>query len=218
MEEDRFHFVCIDCISKVQSWFDFYQQIINSFKIGHLVIQEIENQNQDGIGSSNSGKDIYFVTTNKEDNTIKNLSPKNVINCESEIIKSEYENINFYDNVQFQNLVHSDLIRQDRETSEESRNFECEKCNKKFKHVQTLNEHMKRHYNLKNFACSLCGKSFYKKFNVLEHMRIHTGERPFKCEFCIKTFTRTLLLRNHIKKVPTSIYRSKISIYRGKIY
>lgn len=110
----------------------------------------------------------------------------------------------FYENTQCQNSTN--ISSGDTETSnelliEDTRSYECEKCGKKFKQGQTLNDHMKRHYNLRNFACSLCGKTFYKQFNVLEHMRIHTGERPFSCEFCDKTFTRTLLLRNHIKKV-----------------
>jgi DNA-directed RNA polymerase subunit RPC12/RpoP len=83
--------------------------------------------------------------------------------------------------------------------------YECSKCNKVFKQLQTLNDHMRRHYDNRKYVCDLCGKRFYKHFNVVEHMRIHTGERPFKCEYCERTFTRALLLRNHIKKVPTFI-------------
>lgn len=216
--------MCIDCISKVQNWFDFYQQIVNSFKIGHLVIKEIENQKREGIDCND--RNICFLDDTKDnleqEKDSIHIFPKNVTKCarklndEKEQLSygEDSENIDLkqdsYQNEQLHNAPN--IKSQNKETSKEfltnNRNYECEKCGKKFRQIQSLNDHIKRHYNLRNFACSLCGKTFYKQFNVLEHMRIHTGERPFSCEFCDKTFTRTLLLRNHIKKVNFHLYFS----------
>ncbi|KAJ8929524.1 hypothetical protein NQ314_017782 [Rhamnusium bicolor] len=242
LEDDRCHFICIDCLDKLNNWYDFNQQVVKSFKIGHWLIQQkLDRENQEK--EYNIRQEMSYMNNTFEGDKDQTCTPNflsnvittyinetdipsvdntyqehldDVANSDlilSEVSENEFEtntkdikdtinNINLEDFSQKQcEFKFSSEVTITDEKGYKQKHFECVKCGKQFKRVQTLNDHIKRHYNSRNFACSVCGKTFYKQFNVTEHMRIHTGERPFRCEFCSKTFTRALLLRNHIKKV-----------------
>ncbi|KAJ8961171.1 hypothetical protein NQ318_008852, partial [Aromia moschata] len=102
-------------------------------------------------------------------------------------------------------LADSQPVNSDQDAT--AKTHPCPKCNKQFKRLANLKEHIMRHYNLRNFACNMCGKTFYKPFEVSLHMKTHTGERPFMCEYCTKTFSRAIVLRNHIRKEHVHVKR-----------
>jgi len=57
----------------------------------------------------------------------------------------------------------------------------------------------KRGRSEKNIACTYCNKRFKYLGNLKNHIRTHTGERPFKCSICTKGFAQISNLRRHRK-------------------
>ena len=67
------------------------------------------------------------------------------------------------------------------------RKFQCDKCNKQYKHLCNLKSHQKVHTS-EALVCNHCQKKFGRKANFKEHLRIHTGETPYQCNFCKRKF------------------------------
>lgn len=57
-----------------------------------------------------------------------------------------------------------------RRLEDEDDRFKCEKCNKSYKHKNTLNEHKKYECDgIRRFLCQICGKSFTQNSNLKRH-------------------------------------------------
>merc|ERR1719341_1068607 len=49
--------------------------------------------------------------------------------------------------------------------------------------------------------CQICNKRFKKLFNLKQHVRTHTNERPLKCEHCDKRFNDRSSMNKHVRTV-----------------
>jgi len=49
--------------------------------------------------------------------------------------------------------------------------------------------------------CQICNKQFKKLFNLKQHIRTHTNERPLKCEHCDKRFNDRSSMNKHVRTV-----------------
>ncbi|XP_063695464.1 gastrula zinc finger protein XlCGF28.1-like isoform X2 [Culicoides brevitarsis] len=78
--------------------------------------------------------------------------------------------------------------------------FQCDQCEKSFKHPRSLAEHKETHDLIERILpCPVCGKMFKKKRDVTMHVRIvHKKEKKHKCTDCDKSFTLLGQLKNHL--------------------
>ena len=81
----------------------------------------------------------------------------------------------------------------------ERRDYQCDKCDKKFKTSSNLVEHQKTHGNEK-YTCQFCAKTFKTLIGFNQHQRAHTGEL-FPCHSCGEKFQSKNSVNRHLKDV-----------------
>ena len=53
--------------------------------------------------------------------------------------------------------------------------------------------------NTKQFQCDKCDKRFGQKIYLKVHKRTHDGDNPFECQFCSETFDKITDYKKHVK-------------------
>ncbi|KAG7213929.1 hypothetical protein KM043_003129 [Ampulex compressa] len=95
--------------------------------------------------------------------------------------------------------------KEQEKTSEKSKPYTCEECNKSFEKEVKLQRHARIHErakeqqdtNFKRFLCHICSKTFRQNTGLMFHMRTHTGYKPHVCKYCGRGFTSNSNCINH---------------------
>uniref|UniRef100_A0A0K2UP01 Uncharacterized protein n=1 Tax=Lepeophtheirus salmonis TaxID=72036 RepID=A0A0K2UP01_LEPSM len=83
--------------------------------------------------------------------------------------------------------------------NEDEGGYVCTKCNKSFNKQTALAKHCSiEHSESRPYQCEYCEKAFKHKHHLCEHKRLHTGEKPFQCSQCLKRFSHSGSYSQHI--------------------
>ena len=83
-------------------------------------------------------------------------------------------------------------------TAQDTKQFYCHQCKKRFAKKSYFTEHLKSHGGETNF-CQVCGKTFTTARDLAKHVRTHTGEKPYCCQNCGKRFSFACHLTTHMR-------------------
>lgn len=84
---------------------------------------------------------------------------------------------------------------------EETPEYKCEQCEKKFKRKDHLVQHLQTHQDLKTcFKCEECFLSFSNIRNLERHKKLHLeSTSKYTCDLCGEQFTQKFNLERHLK-------------------
>ncbi|KRT78578.1 zinc finger protein [Oryctes borbonicus] len=77
--------------------------------------------------------------------------------------------------------------------------FACDKCDKSFTRVDTLNHHVTVEHCSFSHPCTICEKVFKSKKYLQIHMTTHTKRKNVQCSACNRKFFQKSALENHFK-------------------
>ena len=106
-----------------------------------------------------------------------------------------------------------ETVDQKNDHSECQKRFRCKICNKKFRLLSYLKDHVKTHSQEKPYVCENCNK----RFKTLKCLQNHagrnscTGIRPYTCEVCGKSFMYSRYLGTHrCHNTPDKVYQCTV--------
>ncbi|XP_069671848.1 zinc finger protein 432-like isoform X2 [Periplaneta americana] len=76
--------------------------------------------------------------------------------------------------------------------------YMCEFCGKSFRGKKTLKEHhLANHSDIKPYKCDKCDRNYGSLASLDIHKATHSNETPFLCDLCGKSFKHVSNLRSH---------------------
>eukprot|EP00090_Calanus_glacialis_P018421 TRINITY_DN28588_c0_g1_i1.p1 TRINITY_DN28588_c0_g1~~TRINITY_DN28588_c0_g1_i1.p1 ORF type:complete len:790 (-),score=246.00 TRINITY_DN28588_c0_g1_i1:206-2329(-) len=102
---------------------------------------------------------------------------------------------------------------------ESGKPFRCQLCTCNFLQLTTLERHARiQHHGLEySYSCPECGKTFKHLASIQSHLRIHSSVKLFQCGSCSRTFNWEASLRTHIKKCDGGSSQEPVLIKKKKI-
>lgn len=82
--------------------------------------------------------------------------------------------------------------------------FACPQCDRQFRNLYNMFDHLRAHSGVRPYECTECGRRYSSAMILKIHMRIHTNERPCLCPECGKSFYNSSSLASHHKRYHSS--------------
>ena len=85
------------------------------------------------------------------------------------------------------------------------RMYQCQFCDKSFRHVKSLRDHNKKHFGI-SYKCEMCFKILSDKKNLKRHRASHMDVQ-YPCPECEESFEEKIyLVRHSMKHIPKQCY------------
>ncbi len=99
---------------------------------------------------------------------------------------------------------------------DETETFECEHCEKVFRHKNALKVHLRTHTSTGQLPheCQICSERFEDHERLKVHLLSHSGEKPFECSLCGAGFTRKSARDRHVRSQHLKDYKCEHCDYR----
>ncbi|XP_044727320.1 zinc finger protein 883-like [Chrysoperla carnea] len=208
--------ICHACFLQLQNTFSFKQLCENSDNKFRQIIQ------QNKINLPNTPNDFHHVKDEKFEDYVGDNSPID-IKEEEDIFENTHENAlgngkisldnNKDDSKKSETNDILEIKNEDRELNKlqstksekgsdtcEDENvvvFTCEKCNKEYKKVWALGQHMHRKHRAKVLKCNKCELKFYHPLHLKEHQESTHNPSNLTCNTCNKVYTNIYDLKRH---------------------
>ena len=145
-------------------------------------------------------EDPFYITDSREFVEVNMESYDDGIN-DSENFENRIES---NDTIKKEDNISTEIIQelQDQDVNE-TKPYNCKKCDKSFIRKDSLNSHMKViHEGFKKHRCGQCEMTFGYYNELKKHAeRDHKGVKPFKCDKCDEAFISKHKLKVHITRV-----------------
>ena len=82
----------------------------------------------------------------------------------------------------------ANLQRHEMIHNKERKSVNCEVCQKSFRCLWSLKQHMKNHPETPPFGCTVCGETFEDKVQLSSHHVIHSGITVYSCRICSQNY------------------------------
>jgi len=90
-------------------------------------------------------------------------------------------------------------LKQHLRTHSNERPLKCDQCEKRFNDRSSMNKHSRTvHADFRPHLCKICGKRFSSTSHLLEHQATHTNIKKFECHLCDKKFAFRSSLNKHL--------------------
>ena len=87
--------------------------------------------------------------------------------------------------------------------------YECNQCERVFKHKEKAKKHARRAHNGLSFDCSICETKCARQDALKTHIKSSHSNEAYQCVNCEKTFTRKDKLKYHMKQKHKISYSEK---------
>ena len=88
-----------------------------------------------------------------------------------------------------------------------SDSLQCPTCDKSFLEKRFLTAHMYTHDDTDEMYCPSCDKHFIRKSAFENHMVLHSNSKPFICTTCVKDFSNKIECNEHMKTHTEDMFR-----------
>lgn len=82
----------------------------------------------------------------------------------------------------------------------DQRPFQCNRCDKAFKHRGDLRRHEQMHDGIKWYKCKVSANSFGRRVHLNIHIVMHADVKAFKCPTCQRAFCCKADVKKHEKR------------------
>lgn len=77
--------------------------------------------------------------------------------------------------------------------------FNCDYCQRLFKHKRSRDRHVKLHTGDRRYRCSHCESAFSRSDHLKIHMKTHDHLKPFQCSVCNRGYNTAAALTSHMQ-------------------